>query len=370
MSPRQHRSASLAAEVTSEMVDANSSMIAENRAMFGNTHSAGTHLAYSPVSAAKAAKAIDIPMLKFESPPPAFPLEVHDASGSNFEGNSALSNKLLHEAFASLSLTDKCALSLSMGQLNPESTGSTKGSATNTPRTTKLNLGISLSPLDTTSLNSSTAGTGNADEISEMQSVLSETDKESLDVAMSMMGHLELRQVEDEVRTIQNNVRGWILRKNYTNLREAARVLQLAWREKKHKSMPSQEINISALQGSSSNLLAQLGRKISATQQGAEPSPTSSTGSSGGRNSSDFTGAVAGLHDPNPAQLMAAATLQAATRGMLARRSFSSVRKQTMASLVIQKSLVKWWESSKCGAGAAPASVPTTPLTSGMRRKL
>jgi hypothetical protein len=63
------------------------------------------------------------------------------------------------------------------------------------------------------------------------------------------------------------------------------------------------------------------------------------------------------LHEPNHAQLMAAATLQAATRGMLARRSlaFSSVRKQTMASLVIQKSLVKWWEHSKAGGGAGAA---------------
>jgi hypothetical protein len=32
--------------------------------------------------------------------------------------------------------------------------------------------------------------------------------KESLDVAMSMMGQQELDQVEDEVRRIQNNVRG------------------------------------------------------------------------------------------------------------------------------------------------------------------
>ena len=44
-------------------------------------------------------------------------------------------------------------------------------------------------------------------------------------------------------------------------------------------------------------------------------------------------------------ELHAAATLQAATRGMLARKSFSSIRKQTMASLVIQKSLVKWWNN-------------------------
>jgi hypothetical protein len=39
----------------------------------------------------------------------------------------------------------------------------------------------------------------------------------------------------------------------------------------------------------------------------------------------------------------AAATLQAATRGMLARKSFRRVRMQTMASLVIQKSLFQWW---------------------------
>ena len=39
----------------------------------------------------------------------------------------------------------------------------------------------------------------NADDISEIQSVLSETDKESLDLAMSMMGDLELRLVESEV---------------------------------------------------------------------------------------------------------------------------------------------------------------------------
>ncbi|KAJ1379021.1 hypothetical protein B484DRAFT_412489, partial [Ochromonadaceae sp. CCMP2298] len=74
------------------------------------------------------------------------------------------------------------------------------------------------------------------DDLSEMQSVLSESDKESLDVAMSMMGQFELRHIEDEVLTIQNNVRGWLLRKNYTNLRESARVLQGAWRERRRAS--------------------------------------------------------------------------------------------------------------------------------------
>jgi len=42
-----------------------------------------------------------------------------------------------------------------------------------------------------------------------------------------------LEQVEDEVKKIQNNVRGWLLRKNYVNLREAAKTLQGAWRVKR-----------------------------------------------------------------------------------------------------------------------------------------
>lgn len=40
-----------------------------------------------------------------------------------------------------------------------------------------------------------------------------------------------------QVKKIQNNVRGWILRKNYISLREATKTLQVAWREKKAKSV-------------------------------------------------------------------------------------------------------------------------------------
>jgi hypothetical protein len=110
--------------MTTEMVDANNTMIAENRALYGNTLVNAApilhHLAFSPTASGnKTHSAADSPGLKFDAPPPSFPGEVHDpsAAGSS-EGASALSNKLLHEAFASLSLTDKCALSLSMSQLN------------------------------------------------------------------------------------------------------------------------------------------------------------------------------------------------------------------------------------------------------------
>jgi hypothetical protein len=93
--------------------------------------------------------------------------------------------------------------------------GSNKGSATNTPRASKIGLALNISPLlDSASLNNSSVGAGNVDEISEIQSVLSETDKESLDVAMSMMGHLELRQVEDEVGSVTlpyYGYSGWVV---------------------------------------------------------------------------------------------------------------------------------------------------------------
>jgi len=51
--------------------------------------------------------------------------------------------------------------------------------------------------------------------------------QESIDAAMSSMGPRELLIIENEVRLIQNNVRGWLLRKNYTNLRDAAKTLQV-----------------------------------------------------------------------------------------------------------------------------------------------
>ena len=169
-------------------------------------------------------------------------------------------------------------------------------------------------------------------------------------------------------------MRGWILRKNYTNLREAAKVLQLAWRERKHKSGASQELSLNTLNSiavavaaeekknqlrSSSNsgsggsstmesvgnaqAIRQKVRRLSAERQQIHNNTTTTTTintntSTTGRSMSTTVSAV-----PNSTQLLAAATLQAATRGMLARRSFASVRRQTMASLVIQKGLLHWY---------------------------
>lgn len=45
----------------------------------------------------------------------------------------------------------------------------------------------------------------------------------------------------------------------------------------------------------------------------------------------------------NDVEERAAATLQAATRRMFARKSFANLHKQTLASITIQRNLVRWW---------------------------
>jgi hypothetical protein len=105
-------------------------------------------------------------------------------SKSDLDPSSDVDNtKLLHEALSSLSLVDKCALL-----------------------------------------------------VADNQSVMSTTDKESYRNAMELMGPSEIVKIQEEVKKIQNNVRGWLLRKNYINLRDATKTLQTAWRERRSKS--------------------------------------------------------------------------------------------------------------------------------------
>jgi hypothetical protein len=176
--------------------------------------------------------------------------------------------------------------------------------------------------------------------LTQVQSVLSENDVESLDLAMSMMGPQELSAVEDEVKVIQTNVRTWLLRKNYTNLRDAAKTLQVAWRG--HRSATLRDKHVSAhLKCKTVLHTAESDSNIECTER------TESSRNCVGMNNK----ASEGLQE-RPERLQGshsksidacAATLQAATRGMLARRSFQRAKKQTMASLVI----FQWWVQSK-----------------------
>jgi hypothetical protein len=157
---------------------------------------------------------------------------------------------------------------------------------------------------------------------------------------MSMMGPIELSQVEDEVRIIQNGVRTWLLRKNYINLRDAARTLQVAWRGRRHDKLSPRLPHSSRRAASKKNDLETISECVKVTM-----SPDD-------RSVEQQLERAVKISDEK-----AAATLQAATRGMLARKEFHRIKRQTMASLVIQKSLLQWWvqKGSTVWAAAPPS---------------
>lgn len=367
---------------------------------------------------------------------------------------------MLQDAFSSLSLADKCALSVSLGphcstgrKMSPSvSSGSweSNGGRSSSPSkgvkealekhsaeyhssisSSKLSLNpvkleiltalsypgegtigsggeVYVSPKHTAFMQNRSACMGTASGVGTvpecnlesmgMQSVISQSDKVSLDVAMSMMGQQELDQVEDEVRKIQNNVRGWLLRKNYVILRDAAKTLQVAWREKrglnrsgtgtgvhrqtaeserdqgrqsvsKTKNTDSSSLSrgiardtmlmsisrspspprlhpddCSAASSSSSYVRAAQENAMLSSQTSASASAPSDQRSSSHRTLTVRTNFITGTADER--EIHAAATLQAATRAMLARkRSFTHAKRQALASLVIQKSFLHWWVS-------------------------
>jgi hypothetical protein len=55
----------------------------------------------------------------------------------------------------------------------------------------------------------------------DVSSVFSESDRESLDIAMSLMNDSDLQTLQDDSVKIQGNVKAWMLRRNYQTLREA-----------------------------------------------------------------------------------------------------------------------------------------------------
>ncbi|CAN0373924.1 unnamed protein product, partial [Ectocarpus fasciculatus] len=127
--------------------------------------------------------------------------------GDREKGSST--EQLLQDAFANLSLHEKCALSLHVSHQQQGAAGKDAG-----------------------------AGVGkDASELSGIPKELAGVEErglreEDLRAIMSMMGPSDLSEVEDEVKVIQQNFRAWILRCNYKSLRKAAKTLQVAWRER------------------------------------------------------------------------------------------------------------------------------------------
>ncbi|CAE7661678.1 unnamed protein product, partial [Symbiodinium microadriaticum] len=128
------------------------------------------------------------------SPTHSIPPDLLSPAEGNGERVSTIA--LLHGALAALSLTDKCALSLSLGGSGP---------GNRTPLSEDFEVCISSRGSSDCLL--SLTYLGELAPHMQVRSVLGETDKESLDLAMSMMGPQELNAVEEEVSDITLN---WI----------------------------------------------------------------------------------------------------------------------------------------------------------------
>lgn len=61
-------------------------------------------------------------------------------------------------------------------------------------------------------------------------------------ISFYCIGQSEIYQLENEIKIIQANVRTWLLRKNYINLRESVKILQGMWRDKKKISSNSPNV--------------------------------------------------------------------------------------------------------------------------------
>ena len=221
----------------------------------------------------------------------------------------------------------------------------------------------------------------------DLKSVISRRDLDHLQSAMQLMGETELKEVESEVRNIQKNVRGWLLRKNYNSLRASALTLQSAWRERKrhqqglksssnemsaslsdlhnpgsssHAHTPNLEdtlsyeynemqeladallaedstMNIDEGGGQQTGVLAHNYYDPSALSPGHHPSTL------GSFSNDALTASTTDNNNHYPSTDTASVSQSAATRGMNSRSAFASVRQQAIASLVIQKSLRSWW---------------------------
>jgi len=196
-------------------------------------------------------------------------------------------------------------------------------------------------------------------------------------------------------------VRGWFVRKNYINLREAARIIQVAFREKK-RALQLKGLSIkgnidddnddenktilnidcyanTTTSTASSNITSTLNQQhplldeVELTYSHDDYDNNYNNKKKKGIlhlkndkfynydiNNNNYNNNNKIHHNTNSIdindnyniinmnlgdekKLQAAATLQAITRGMIARKAFNSIRKHTTASIVIQKTLVKWW---------------------------
>lgn len=277
--------------------------------------------------------------------------------------NHEHNRKFLLGAFSTMSLHDKCALSLSISRDssgNPRRRGSSMSDETMllsggavpggvVSNVTSLSGSPALVGISTTGTNapgtvlSRMSLVEPADPVydSDVKSVIAE-DEESLnklEAAIELMGPEERQSLEDEVKVLQHNIRAWLLRRNCRNMRETTKRLHEATKNMEdHQQQQAGGVEADAR----SDVVLGEASRGSWERERAAVTVQAATRSMLARRNFLQTKHVA-------------IKVQAATRGVLCRKHFARMKAHAQASLVIQRNVREWWHKQ-------PAARPDSQL--------
>lgn len=256
--------------------------------------------------------------------------------GENQEHN----RKLLLGAFSTMSLHDKCALSLSISRDSAGHTARRRESSVGedilispSSSSTGTSAGFGSSPASMVGMDTNLIGgrlvLPGAENDSDVQSVIAEDEEglNKLQVAMELMGPEERQSLEDEVKVLQHGIRAWLLKRNCKNMRETTKQLREATQSIEQQEA-AEHLSLMASEQSERE-------RAAVTVQAATRSMLA-------RRSFLQTKHVA-------------IKFQAATRGVLCRKNFARMKAHALASLVIQRNVREWW--NKQPAATRPGSI-------------
>ncbi|KAG6610245.1 Calmodulin-binding transcription activator [Phytophthora cinnamomi] len=247
--------------------------------------------------------------------------------GENQEHN----RKLLLGAFSTMSLHDKCALSLSISRDSAGHTTRRRESSVgdeilvSPSSSTGTSAGFGSSPASAVGMDNNLVGgrlmLAGTENDSDVQSVIAEDEEglNKLQAAMELMGPEERQSLEDEVKVLQHGIRAWLLKRNCKNMRETTKQL----REATQTIEDQQKQQEAADHGSMEATELSERERAAVTVQAATRSMLA-------RRSFLQTKHVA-------------IKFQAATRGVLCRKNFARMKAHALASLVIQRNVREWW---------------------------
>ncbi|KAE9318644.1 hypothetical protein PF008_g18458 [Phytophthora fragariae] len=243
--------------------------------------------------------------------------------GENQEHN----RKLLLGAFSTMSLHDKCALSLSISRDSAGHPTRRRESSVgdeilvSPSSSTGTSAGFGSSPASMVGMDNNLVGgrllLSGTENDSDVQSVIAEDEEglNKLQAAMELMGPEERQSLEDEVKVLQHGIRAWLLKRNCKNMRETTKQLREA----------TQTIEDQQKQQEAADHRNELSER-----ERAAVTVQAATRSMLARRTFLQTKHVA-------------IKFQAATRGVLCRKNFARMKAHALASLVIQRNVREWW---------------------------